>query len=58
MTEHVAPALPVAVRVVPDTEHAPVVAKERVPPVVPPAAERASVEPKVMFDAEVIVTSA
>jgi hypothetical protein len=58
VTEQVDPALPVAVRVEPDKEHAPLVANERVPPVVPPVAVRASGEPKMMFDSEVIETVA
>jgi hypothetical protein len=58
VTEHVAPALPVAVRVEPDIVHAPVVANVRAPPVVPPVAVNANVEPNVMDDDDVIVTAA
>ena len=58
MTEHVAPALPVAVRVEPDTVHAPVVVNVRAPPVVPPVAVNANVEPNVMDVDDVIVTAA
>jgi hypothetical protein len=58
VTEHVDPALPVAVRVEPDTVHAPVVVNVRAPPVVPPVAVRASVEPNVIVDAEVTETVA
>ena len=58
VTEHVAPGLPVAVRVEPDTVHAPVVVNVRAPPVVPPIAVNANVEPNVMDDDDVIVTAA
>jgi hypothetical protein len=58
VTEHVDPALPVAVRVVPDTVHAPVVVNVRAPPVVPPVAVNANVEPNVMDVDDVIVTAA
>ena len=58
MTEQVAPALPVAVRVVPDTVHPPVVANVNAPVVVPPVADNARVEPNVMEEADVTVTVA
>ena len=50
--------MPVAVRVEPDNVHAPLAANERVPPVVPPVAVRASVEPYVMDDEDVTETVA
>ena len=58
MTEQVAPALPVAVRVVPDTVQPPVAAKVNALVVVPPVADNASVEPNVMEEADVTVTVA
>ncbi len=58
VTEHVAPALPVAVRVEPDNEHAPLAANENAPAPDPPDAVRASVEPYVMDDEDVTETVA
>jgi hypothetical protein len=58
VTEHVAPALPVAVSVEPDTVQPPVVANEIAPVVVPPVADNASVEPNVIVEADVTVTVA
>jgi hypothetical protein len=58
VTEHVAPALPVAVKVEPDTVHPSVVANENAPVVVPPLAVNASVEPNVIVEADVTVTVA
>ena len=58
VTEHVAPALPVAVRVEPDTVQLPVVANEIVPVPEPPVAVKANVEPKVTLAEDVIVTAA
>jgi hypothetical protein len=58
VTEHVAPALPVAVSVEPETEQLPVVEYEIAPVVVPPFAVNASVEPYTIVDADVTVTVA
>ncbi len=58
VTEHVAPALPVAVSVEPDTVQPPVVENENAPVVVPPVADNASVEPKAIVEADVTVTVA
>ncbi len=58
VTEHVAPALPVAVKVDPDTVQPPVVANEKAPVVVPPLAVSARVDPNVIEDDDVTVTVA
>ena len=57
VTEHDVPALPVAVRVEPDTVQPPVVEYE-VEPAVPPDDVNASVDPKLIAEEDVIVTVA
>jgi hypothetical protein len=58
VTEHGAPALPVGVRVEPETVQEPVVENERAPLPVPPVAVNANVEPKLTLAEDVIVTAA
>ena len=58
VTEHVVPALPVAVSVVPETEQLPVAAYVVAPPPEPPDEVRVMVDPKVIDDDEVIDTVA
>ena len=58
VTEHVVPALPVAVSVVPETEQLPVAEYEMAPLPVPPDEVSVRVDPKVIDDDEVTVTVA
>lgn len=58
VTAHVVPALPVAVNVVPDTEQPPVAAYVVAPEPVPPDDVSVRVDPKVIVEADVIVTVA